>query len=277
MFKIKSIPVSTFDGYMKAVARVKRSLLPHNHSPRKIDRPQVWFRGQQCAAWGLSPKLYRPEYADAQEAELRFQFQSRALQLLTTRPPEDEWSWYFLMQHYGCPTRLLDWTDSPLLGLFFALHGAATQCSIHRGSQCDRVVWVLNPWRLNERAFKGVVGPILSDWGEAGDYLIKLREAFDREEATDFRNRRVRPAALDPPHLDRRIAVQGSHFVIFAKERDLSRTGPKSLQKIVIPHARTVSIADEVDALGINVANVFPDLDHLGELLRELARKPART
>lgn len=76
----------------------------------------LWFRGQQNAAWGLQPKLLRPEFRVAaqpeSEAEIRQEFQSRALQMVQGRLPAGKWEWYFLMQHYGAPTRLLDWTGA---------------------------------------------------------------------------------------------------------------------------------------------------------------------
>jgi hypothetical protein len=65
-----------------------------------------WYRGQGDASWGLIPKIYRPEFANADEKELRHEFQSAGSQLLGSSTPKDRWDWYFLMQHYGAPTRL---------------------------------------------------------------------------------------------------------------------------------------------------------------------------
>ncbi|WP_350340486.1 FRG domain-containing protein [Paenibacillus hexagrammi] len=54
-----------------------------------------------------------------------------------------------MMQHYGVPTRLLDWSREALVALLFAL-GVPTS-DIEKTS--DKVVWVLDPVTLN-KAFR---------------------------------------------------------------------------------------------------------------------------
>jgi hypothetical protein len=140
-------------------------------------------------------------------------------------------------------------------------------------SSNDAAVWVADPWWLNaaNRALKKkeIEGPLLSDWEEAGFYLPDLENAF-----AGARVKMKFPAAIDPPHVDRRLAVQGSHFMIFGTKRDLAdmetlTAGKRArLAKIIISNQAIGAIETELENLGINVATVFPDLIALGKYLK---------
>lgn len=87
-----------------------------------------WFRGHTMAEWTLLPTLYRDYKQDRRrdlEDQIREEFTARAPVLCEYLPAANgataEWEWYFTMQHFGTPTRLLDWTEGALIALFFAL------------------------------------------------------------------------------------------------------------------------------------------------------------
>src|SRR5687767_11832697 len=87
------------------------------------------FRGNSRASHGLIPTLYRhPSIRSIDELrklerQLMTRFRQRSIPY-RSRDLIDDWEALFFMQHYGVPTRLLDWTENPSIALHFALvHG----------------------------------------------------------------------------------------------------------------------------------------------------------
>ena len=104
-----------------------------------------WYRGQSQADWKLIPSLARPDNDLRSESHLIERFKQNATLLRGNRS--------LLMIGSGLPscniilfpTRLLDWSESPLVGLYFALS------DIISGNEAvtDGALWVLNPVELN--------------------------------------------------------------------------------------------------------------------------------
>jgi FRG domain len=214
--------------------------------PRGEIRP--WARGQSDADWRLIPGEYRggPLNPD----ELRSEFQLRALPFLT-QVPRSEWEWYFLMQHYGLPTRLLDWTTGSLLGLYFALR--------ERAGEADAAVWIMDPWALNKRS-TGKPELLLASDPAARPYLPRL---FDKRAKLPSA-----PVAVVPPYNSTRITAQRGAFTIHGSERrGLEELLADRLVRAVVPKDRAMEIKRALRRAGIAEFTVFPELDGLcGEI-----------
>jgi hypothetical protein len=96
----------------------------------------IWFRGQANAKWDLVPAIFRRP--DFDESSMFHHFQIRAPEYRSSH--RSVFDWLCLMQHYNLPTRLLDWSESVLVALFFAAQGSG---------KIDGKVYALNARRLN--------------------------------------------------------------------------------------------------------------------------------
>lgn len=211
-----------------------------------------WCRGHSNASHKLIPGEYRHDRINPDE--IRSEFQLKAWPLVD-RLPSGDWEWYFLMQHYGLPTRLLDWTTAALVGLYFALRD--------NDGTADAAVWILDPWNLNKKV-TGKAELILTTEAASKPYLPPL---FSKNVKIPSK-----PIAIVPPYNNPRIAVQQGAFTVHGSDsRGIENIHGGRLAKIEIPSSETVQMRRRLRLAGIGEFTVFPDLDGLCREIRAVA------
>ncbi len=185
------------DRVVRSVADILKAL-----AVQYREKQPIWFRGQSSASWGLVPSLARKRRHLRAESALLKRFMQNAIPHLD-RTTIEEWEWMFIMQHHRAPTRLLDWTESPLVALYFAV-------SEDRYLRQDATVWCLDPIALNsdeahiQLQFQGEI-PAFS--------IDKALENYLPSRVND-KTSKLNPIAIVGPRNTSRMAAQLGVFTI---------------------------------------------------------------
>ena len=178
-------------------------------------------------------------------------------------PLANEWELLVIAQHHGVPTRLLDWSYSPLVAAHFATANAVP------GRDC--AVWRLD-WQAVHSAFElQHLALLIQDLMNPDTFGIgRPLLPWDLFKGVS------RPFAglIEPPSLNDRIVAQAASFTICS---DTSRSFDSflelhglghSLTKLIIPANAVPSVRDQLDLAGIEEKRLFPGLDGVAASIR---------
>lgn len=254
-------PSQRFDPKMAIKSRAGNIRTSITHSAASLDEylkivnresdsdalPPSVFRGQR-EDLPLLPKLARlynkrrlkGEFREV-EREMLSQFKRQAA--IYTQANLTDWDWLALAQHHGMATRLLDWSENPLLALWFAVRKEPNKDK--NGVPIDGVVWIFSP--------------------SSQSYIDTSRST------SPFALTSTK--VLLPGHSNTRLRVQSGRFTVHHFIEDKNRFVPldrhntykKYLKKIVIPSKEFQQLRCDLDRCGINSGTMFPDLSGLAE------------
>jgi hypothetical protein len=182
------------------------------------------YRGHADVAWSLQPSAYRQGKKGITDRETLHRW-SRVAARFASPVPRNDIEWLVLAQHYGVPTMLLDWTESPLIALFFACYGE---------DRADGCVWQVRT-------------------GSAFTH-------FHYHETVDpFRRERDRPGLIWATAMNARTLAQDSAMSLHCGPTD---SIPSALmrQVYIVPSAEKADTLSALKVLGFTRERLFSDI-----------------
>ncbi len=214
-----------------------------------------WFRGHSDSSWKLVPQVFREENWGAGESGIYSEFQMKAPSRYGMCPPAtDAVAWLILAQHYGLPTRLLDWSESILTATFFAVEDEDTDT--------DGALWEIDPCRINQCAMVGRC-VVRADFPGVVD---RANAGFSGTEHVG------RPYAFQPVERDPRMMLQQATFTLHGNEAPVIEPefDVEAVRRYAIPGGSKPDLAAALRALGVARSTLFPDLEALAHDVKRI-------
>ena len=230
-------------------------------------RSPYFYRGMSNASYELSTSLMRncSDMANILETRLLDSF----IKYVSIEDPtinESIWKAMIIGQHYGLPTRLLDWSHSALV----VLHFANSESNLNYLDKRDSVVWRIDAKELMDMlpqkykdALNGKKTFIFSV-----DLLLQVTSSIDGYDE-DMADRSL--VVIEPPSLNQRIVNQYSFFTILPKgitnlEKFLDENTEHTV-KYVIDHSLRWDLRDILDQLNMNDRIINPGKEGIAKWL----------
>lgn len=258
---IKNIRIETMDQLMEMISEQTY------RSEFKRYRDLHIYRGECNSNFTLSTSLMR------NCKSLRGQLEVPMLQNFTKyavmeRPmiEGNVWKQMIFGQHHGFPTRLLDWSFSPLM----ALHFSTAEEDLDRMTEHDSVVWRMDIHELHDR-LPDKYQKIMKKYRSTVFSVDMLSEACGSPEEYDRDMKDENMLVVEPPSVDRRIISQYSFFSVVPTEMNdivgfLNENTQKTARYVIAKELRW-EIRDFLDHQNITERLVYPGLDGISEWL----------
>lgn len=233
---------------------------------------EIFFRGHTKKDHTLLPGLFRNIDKGVSkkdlwdnEADMFYEFRARAKEVHSGNLTD--WDILFYMQHHGVKTRLLDWSESFGVALYFALLN-------HDRNTSTPTIWMMNPYKLNEvyHRLRDMYAPENLDLDGKKERKKSYAEYLIQEEPEDMIWWK-QPIAIYPIRRVDRLTTQGGYFTIHGTDpRPIESIIPETeniWKKIELPASAIESALLFLDQAGITHYTMFPDLDGLSNYLNK--------
>lgn len=244
--------VKTIPDYLKLVLDISQEW--------ELQHGSIWYRGIANEHMELVPGVVWRNISTETEESLISCFLIDGKSLLKG-DVNCQWELYTMMQHYGLPTRLLDWSKSPLIAAYFALESE---------NDDDRVVWVMDPFELNRiNMDKHEVFVPHKNLKEETNVVPFLPRILRQDNAS---NTQPHPIAIEPPYTNSRILAQQGCFTIHGTKKDpinlqFERNGSDRIRSIKFCKNSVKKLRSELTLLGVTIDSIYQDLNSLSARL----------